>query len=151
MVETVNRLLDALGRFWRFLGSQQAGMLQYQTHPINRLDDAIMQIHADAVAFFEDCQTAGIIVKAGILNCQPCPTTNGSDHLYIMIIERGGAARNRAKHPHQISTGRKRKTGHLFKASIHHRIAQITHVMRQVMTDSRLTAFCHEADHAFAV
>src|SRR5574340_723032 len=53
VVEVADGLFDALGHAGRVALDQQAGVFQRQPDRVNRLDDAVVQVHADALAFLQ--------------------------------------------------------------------------------------------------
>ncbi|MPM94536.1 hypothetical protein SDC9_141682 [bioreactor metagenome] len=67
-------------------------MFQGKTDRINGLDNAIMQVHANAITFFQNGQTAALHIKAGVLHGGGRPGTDGLQELNFQFIQRAGVA-----------------------------------------------------------
>ena len=57
---------------------RHAGIIQRQPDGVDGLDDAIVQVHADALALFEHCQAAGLLGEAGVFDGDTSPGADGS-------------------------------------------------------------------------
>ena len=63
VIQPFDRLQQQLVRLLRIVGQRQARRLQREAHGVDRLDDAVVQVHADAGPLFQDRQPADLLVE----------------------------------------------------------------------------------------
>jgi len=68
LVKAIDGVTQAVRRRLRIVLQQQGAMLKRQANGINRLDNAIVQIHPDPLALLQHRQAAHLLVQAGVLD-----------------------------------------------------------------------------------
>ena len=102
----------------RVFFQQQAGMLEGQPDRVDRLDDAVVQVHADALALFQHGQAALLQVEAHVLDRRADPGADGGQELDLQLVEELRLAGGHAQHPQHPAAPGQREAGHLVEAVV---------------------------------
>jgi len=99
-VEVEDCLFDTGGGGSRGLLQQQPGVFQRQSDGIYGLNNSVMEIHTNAVAFFENGEPATLHIKTNILDGSSHPGCDGVGELDIRFFQRLRVAGCHTQHPH---------------------------------------------------
>ena len=99
-------------------------MFQGQADGVDGLDDAVVQVHADALALFQHRQAALLQVEAHVFDHRAHPGADRGEELHFQLVERLGLAGGHAQHAQHPAPPVQRQQDHLVEA-VHHVLVQV--------------------------
>ncbi len=139
-VEVCHGLLDAVGGGGGVFFKQQAGVFEGEPHRVDRLDDAVVQVHADAVAFLQDGEAATGDVQTDALDGGGHPGGDRLGKLHIRLVQRLRVAGSHAQHSHNTAAAIHGDDGHLVQTACFGEGVEVSvFVIREVEDDRDVT------------
>ena len=129
---------------------RHAGIFQCQPHGIDRLDDAVVQVHADALALFQHGQATRLAVQAGVFDGDASPAADGGQQMELALLEAPLVTACHAHHAHHRCRRGQGNAGHATESRSDHRRAQVAHIVGKISGGQRLADLRHQPDESLA-
>src|SRR3990170_2896882 len=149
VVQVADGLLDARHHAGRIAFDQQAGMFQRQADGINGLDDAVVQVHADAFALFQHRQAPPLYVEAHTFDGSTDPRANGRQELHFQFVQRTRVAGSQTQHAHHALASGDGQAGHLMELFVIYVRVKIAAVRVVHRDQAGLVSLGDFTDHTF--